>query len=97
MDDWQRAGGHDARRDHIAEAFEHFYLLIQAAKCGLGLANVPRMLVRDDLAAGHWSRRSASSPGPNRLALWVAPQLSRRPDAVRLVDWLEAELRATER
>ena len=23
--------------------------LIQAAKCGLGLANVPRMLVRDEL------------------------------------------------
>ncbi len=36
-------------------------------------------------------------PGPNKLRVWLAPHLSRRADAVRLVDWLEAELRGTER
>lgn len=95
--DWQRAGGHDTGELHIADAFDHFYLLIQAAKCGLGLANVPRMLVRDDLASGTLVAPLGFIPGPNRMRVWVAPHLSRRPDAVKLVDWLEAELRATER
>jgi len=103
--DWQRAAGddagHEARHEvgdlHIADAFEHFYLLIQAAKCGLGLANVPRMLVRDDLASGTLVAPLGFIPGPNKLRVWVAPHLSRRADAVKLVDWLEGELRGTER
>jgi len=51
--------------------------LIQAAKCGHGLANVPRMLARDDLISG----------------TLAAPHLSRRPDTFKLVDWLSYELR----
>ena len=81
----------------IDESFEHFYLLIQAAKCGLGLANVPRMLVRDDLNNGTLVAPLGFSPGPNKLAIWVAPHLSRRPDTVGLVDWLTDELRSIER
>ncbi len=95
-DDWRRMCGRDPGELHVAEVFEHFYLLIQAAKCGLGLANVPRMLVRDDLASGTLVAPLGFVPGGNRLALWVAPHLARRPDTSRLVDWLVDELRASE-
>ncbi len=95
--DWSRCCGQEIGELHVADTFDHFYLLIQAAKCGLGLANVPRMLVRDDLSNGTLVAPLGFSAGPNKLVLWVAPHLSRRPDAVKLVDWLTDELRASER
>ena len=91
--DWSRCCGQDLGDLHIDDAFDHFYLLIQAAKCGLGLANVPRMLVRDDLSNGTLVAPLGFSAGPNKLVLWVAPHLSRLPDTVKLVDWLIDELR----
>lgn len=95
--DWLRCSGHDHMGSlRIAESFEHFYLLIQAAKCGLGLANVPRMLVRDDLNNGTLLTPLGFVAGPNKLAIWIAPHLSRRSDVVKLVDWLTDELRAIE-
>ena len=99
--DWLRCGGHGGDGAlsplRIDESFDHFYLLIQAAKCGLGLANVPRMLVRDDLNNGTLVAPLGFAPGPHKLAIWVVPHLSRRPDTVRLVDWLTDELRSIER
>jgi DNA-binding transcriptional LysR family regulator len=94
--DWSRCCGQDPGDLNIAESFDHFYLLIQAAKCGLGLANVPRMLVRDDLKSGALVAPLGFSAGPNRLVIWVAPHLSRRADTVKLVDWLTDELRTSE-
>ena len=94
---WLEAGGHELGELNIADTFDHFYLLIQAAKCGLGMANVPRMMVRDDLASGTLVAPLGFLPGPNRLKVWVAPHLTRRADIAALVDWLEAELRASER
>ena len=91
--DWSRVCALDPGDLPIDDAFDHFYLLIQAAKCGLGLANVPRMLVRDDLSNGTLVAPLGFAAGPNKLALWVAPHLSRRPDTVKLVDWLTDELR----
>ena len=76
---------------------KHFYLLIQAAKCGLGMANVPRMLVHDDLNSGALVAPLGFLAGPNKLSIWVSPHLSRRADTVRLVDWLTEELRTSER
>ena len=80
----------------IADSFEHFYLLIQAAKCGLGLANVPRMLVRDDLAAGTLVAPFGFVPGPNKLVLWVAPRHGARSETQALEEWLTHELRQSE-
>ena len=45
--DWAACSQQSSADLRIDEAFEHFYLLIQGARCGLGVANVPRMLVRD--------------------------------------------------
>jgi LysR family glycine cleavage system transcriptional activator len=96
-EDWSHGCGTDLGALPIAEAFNHFYLLIQAAKCGLGMANVPRMLVHDDLNSGTLVAPLGFLAGPNKLSLWVAPHLSRRSDTVRLVDWLTEELRTSER
>ena len=95
-EDWARCINQTDMELRVDESFDHFYLLIQGARCGLGLANVPRMLVRDDLTSGTLVAPLGFVRGPNRLAIWIAPHLSRRPDVVKLVDWLHDELRATE-
>ncbi|MDE2094445.1 MAG: LysR family transcriptional regulator [Burkholderiales bacterium] len=95
-EDWARCSSLPEAELRIDDSFDHFYLLIQGARCGLGLANVPRMLVRDDLTSGTLVAPLGFVRGPNRLAIWIAPHLSRRPDVVKLVDWLHDELRATE-
>lgn len=94
--DWAHCSGQGQLDLRVDEAFDHFYLLIQGARCGLGMANVPRMLVRDDLTTGTLVAPLDFVRGPNRLGIWIAPHLSRRPDVVKLVDWLHDELRATE-
>jgi LysR family transcriptional regulator, glycine cleavage system transcriptional activator len=97
-DDWrQHCGVQDLGELPISETFAHFYLLIQAARCGLGVANVPRMLVRDDLGSGTLVAPLGFVRGPNKLSVWCAQHLARRPDAARLVDWLVEELRSSER
>ena len=95
--DWSHCCGQDSGDLRTDEVFDHFYLLIQAAKCGLGLANVPRMLVRDDLNSGALVAPLGFAAGPNSLVIWVAPHLSRRADTVKLVNWLTTELRSSER
>ena len=94
--DWAKCSNQSSADLRIDEIFEHFYLLIQGARCGLGLANVPRMLVRDDLTSGTLAAPLGFVRGPNRLWIWSAPHVSRRSDVVRLVDWLYEELRGTE-
>jgi LysR family transcriptional regulator, glycine cleavage system transcriptional activator len=94
-DDWARCSGQTDMELLVDEVFDHFYLLIQGARCGLGVANVPRMLVRDDLTSGTLVAPFDFVRCPNRLSIWIASHLSRRPDVVKLVDWLEEELRAT--
>ena len=95
-DDWARCISQSNMELHVDEVFDHFYLLIQGARCGLGVANVPRMLVRDDLTSGTLVAPLDFVRGPNRLSIWIAPHVCRRPDVVKLVDWLHDELRATE-
>ncbi|MBO0986011.1 MULTISPECIES: LysR substrate-binding domain-containing protein [Delftia] len=94
--DWASCSGQMSPELRVDESFAHFYLLIQGARCGLGMANVPHMLVRDDLMSGTLVAPMGFVCGPNRLAIWTAPHLSRRPDVVKLVDWLHDELRASE-
>ena len=94
--DWCHSCGQGVQELHTYVTFDHFYLLIQAIKWGIGVANVPRMLVRDDLSSGALVAPLGFAAGPNRLVIWVAQHLSRRADTVKLVDWLTDELRASE-
>lgn len=95
--EWLRASGHANTGLKVADSFEHFYLMIQAAKCGLGVANVPKMLVRDDLNAGTLVAPFGFVAGPNKVSLWIAPYRGSRTEAVALEDWLVEELQKSEK
>ena len=92
--DWQAAAEKTELDLPNHSAFDHFYLLIQAAACGLGIAVVPQMLVLDQLASGRLVAPFGFLPGPRRMVLWIAPHIAGRPDALALEKWLTAEMRA---
>ena len=95
--EWRQCYDPQIAQLKLDEGFPHFYLLIQAARCGLGLANVPRMLVQDDLNSGTLVAPFGFIEGPHRLTIWVGPQSAERSETKRLVAWLSKELRADER
>jgi DNA-binding transcriptional LysR family regulator len=95
--EWKQCYAPEMNELTLDEGFPHFYLLIQAARCGLGIANVPRMLVQDDLNSGTLVAPFGFVAGPNRLTIWVASHLTERSEVRRLVNWLSEELRADER
>ena len=67
-------------------------MLIQAAACGLGIANVPRMLVLDALESGRLVAPLGFVRGPYRLVLWLNPHVRGRADVQALADWMAEEL-----
>jgi LysR family glycine cleavage system transcriptional activator len=89
---WLRAVG--GQQMHFAgrQQFDHFYLCLDAAEDGLGIALGPVPLIADDLAAGR-----LVAPLPNlRLASrpyhWVVPERLADDPAIRsLCQWLEEE------
>ncbi|MBN3728962.1 LysR substrate-binding domain-containing protein [Burkholderia sp. Ac-20379] len=93
--DWFSAVGEPARAGASEGAYDHFYLQIQAAVCGLGVALVPQMLVMDDLVSGKLVAPFGFAPGPRQLMLWVAPHLRADADVSQLERWLTAEMNTT--
>jgi DNA-binding transcriptional LysR family regulator len=90
--DWTRIAG--LPRDLRAQrSYDHFYLLIQAAACGLGVAMVPKILVLDDLRSGKLVAPLGFVAGPFKIVLWIAPHLRARPETKALVEWLTKEFR----
>lgn len=94
--DWVAASGYEGPPLSAHESFEHFYLLIQAAACGLGVANVPRMLVLDELRSGKLVAPFDFVRGPRKLVLWIAPHMSGRSDVRDIAAWIEDEMRNSE-
>ncbi len=90
--DWVAASGHNLALQ-AQETFEHFYLEIYAAVCGLGVAMVPHMLVTEELISGNLVAPFGFLPGPRKLVLWVAPHLGYRQEIHALETWLAAEMR----
>lgn len=93
--EWAAAAGVEGCVSPVRERFEHFYVLVQAAACGLGIAPVPRMLVLDDLQSGKLVAPFGFVPGPHKLALWIAPHMRSRPETQALAQWLTEELKET--
>lgn len=93
--EWANAAGVEGLELQARERFEHFYVLIQAAACGLGIAPVPRMLVLDDLQSGKLVAPFGFVPGPHKLALWIAPHLRARAETQALAHWLTEALKET--
>lgn len=94
--EWLETVGSGIGELHVAESYEHFYLQIQAAVCGLGVANVPKMLVLDDLRSGKLVAPFGFVPSRRKLVLWIAPHMDGRSDVEALAQWLARELRETE-
>ena len=94
-DDWIDASAYSGTRFVVSERFEHFYLLIQAAICGLGVAVVPQMLVLDDLRSGKLVAPFGFVASRRNLQLWIAPHLDGRSDVEALAGWLTAQMKAT--
>jgi LysR family glycine cleavage system transcriptional activator len=87
--DWLTAAGHAGLKPATTLALDHFYLSIQAAVDGLGVAMGPTALVRDDLAAGRLVTPFPDVSLPARTYFAYLPQ--RDPvDPVSAVfcDWL---------
>ncbi|MCJ9728626.1 LysR substrate-binding domain-containing protein [Bradyrhizobium sp. PRIMUS42] len=79
----------------VQDSYDHFYLLIQAALCGLGLALVPTMFVLEELNSGRLVAPFGSIPGKRKLILWTAPHVVSRPDSRAVSHWLTREMSAT--
>lgn len=94
--DWVEASGYSGPALEVAARYEHFYLQIQAAVCGLGVAVVPRMLVLDDLHSGKLVAPLGFVPSRRMLVLWIAPHLDGRADVEALARWLASEMKASE-
>ncbi len=95
--EWQEAyngGGQPSAELAAHDPFEHFFMLIQAAVCGLGLAVVPKMLVESELASGRLVAPLGFLAGPHRLVLWIAPHLRSRADMRAVLSWLDREMQA---
>lgn len=90
--EWGKAIGRPDLSLASQETYGHFYLLIQAAACGLGLALAPRLLVESEIRNGHLVAPLGFTPGPHHLELWYADHLRSRPDLRRLVAWLQDEM-----
>jgi DNA-binding transcriptional LysR family regulator len=95
--EWASAAGCDEVGLAAHEQYDHFYLMIQAAICGLGIAPVPRMLVLDDLRSGKLVAPFDFVAGPHQLVLWLAPHVISRSDVRALSKWLTDELNRSER
>ena len=83
-DEWLSAIGRPDLALVGHERYEHFYLLIQAAACGLGMALAPRFLVEDEIRRGHVVAPFGFVTGPHDLSLWIAPHMRSRGDVRRL-------------
>ena len=91
--DWLVAVGEAERALQVQQRFDHFYLMIQAATFGLGIAVVPHMLAIGDLESGRLIAPFGFVPGKRELSLWIAPHLASRSDLKTLEKWLSQELR----
>ena len=91
--DWFAAIESQQRGPRMHQRFEHFYLMIQAAACSLGIAVVPHMLAINELRTGRLVAPFGFVPGKRELSLWIAPHLASRSDLKSLEKWLLQELR----
>ncbi|MFG1350942.1 LysR substrate-binding domain-containing protein [Xanthobacter autotrophicus] len=92
--DWAQATGNGDLGLKAQRSFEHFYLLIQAAACGLGVAVVPHMLALSELQSGRLIAPFGFVPGGRHLRMWIAPQVAFRSDLRALESWLLGEMRS---
>ena len=96
--DWLAEAGMPALRPEASLTFDHFYLTIQAAIDGLGVAMGPTALVADDLAAGRLVTPFPDISLPARSYFAYLPEMRRNdPHIAVFCDWLEQQGRVSVR
>jgi LysR family transcriptional regulator, glycine cleavage system transcriptional activator len=94
--DWLAAAGHAGLEPASSLTFDHFYLTIQAAIDGLGVAMGPTALVADDLAAGRLVTPFPAVSLPARSYFVYLPEAHHAdPFITVFCDWLEEQGRRT--
>jgi LysR family glycine cleavage system transcriptional activator len=94
--DWLTAAGQPALEPAASLTFDHFYLTIQAALDGLGVAMGPTALIADDLAAGRLVTPFPKISLPARSYFAYFPEARRNdPHSAVFFDWLEQQGRRT--
>lgn len=90
--DWLASAKIPALRPAAAVTFDHFYLTLQAAIDGIGIAMGPTALVSDDLAAGRLVAPFAGPRLPSRSYCTYVPEGKLADDVIVLFrSWLEHE------
>ncbi|MFM0508095.1 transcriptional regulator GcvA [Paraburkholderia sp. RL17-373-BIF-A] len=90
--DWLASARIPALRPAAALTFDHFYLTLQAAIDGIGIAMGPTALVADDLAAGRLVAPFAGPRLPSRSYCTYVPDGKSADELVALFrSWLERE------
>lgn len=94
--DWLLQAGHPRVTPTATLTFDHFFLTIQAAIDGLGVAMGPTALIADDIAAGRLIAPfpDVSLPARSYFAYVPAGSGSASPTAV-FCDWLERQSSST--
>lgn len=94
--DWLAAAGHAGLKASSSLTFDHFYLTIQAAVDGLGVAMGPTALVADDLAAGRLVAPFPAVSLPARSYFAYIPEANGADPVITLFcDWLEQQGRSS--
>jgi len=90
---WGLAAGVSAEIDRAqTQRFNHYYLALQAALDGLGVALGPVPLVQDEFTAGRLVAPFEAVVSPAAPYCWVAPKTHLRlPAIAEFCAWLEAE------
>jgi LysR family glycine cleavage system transcriptional activator len=88
----EAAGATNVEKSASRQRFDHFYLALQAASDGLGIALGPLPLIADDLTGGRLVAPLKGPALPSRAYCWVTPEATARDPAVAaFCKWLEAE------
>ncbi|MEL6061794.1 MULTISPECIES: transcriptional regulator GcvA [unclassified Methylobacterium] len=89
--DWLRAAGVPDLTPQASVTLEHFYLTLQAALDGLGVAMGPERLIADDVAAGRLTLPFAGPALPARSYYTYVPEARAEDPAIRaFCGWLAA-------
>lgn len=72
------------------DIYEHFYLMIQAASCGLGVAISPRMIVENEIRSGKLVAPYGFIDGKFNIVMWIAPHLRSSKELQDLVTWISS-------
>ncbi|MCW0232115.1 MAG: LysR substrate-binding domain-containing protein [Ferrovibrio sp.] len=89
--DWLAQAGHGSLEPAATLTLDHFYLSIQAAVDGLGVAMAPSTLIEDDLRAGRLMTPFPHISLPSRSYFAYTPLGSPlRAESERVCAWIEA-------